>query len=620
MILVSPAGGMPEDEPEGFLDAWGGEVVAPAYLPGDGLHPPVAIRFALLHPAHGVALLDLMPDAVPGAAERFRAAWWARYPADGRGGGGPGLDGLGLHKHGLDGRGGGGPPVVYRSLSAADRWRLTVVLDSAFAAEPGRGGRGWGGPSLDGADWMARARALLSAAAAPAGAAMMAPAPLAIAPEAAPILLPAEPAKAMGGAPVAKPSVPAAAMVAAASLRPGPLRRSLPLVLLLLVGAGGAAWTGYLPLAGDQGLAGGGPDGGGPGGVGAGTAPGGPLPAPAAVDLAVPAAGPGVAVAQEQGAGERFVPKVADRPAAAAEGQEEGSAPGGLPDAGMSVAAAPFPEIEEPPHADAAPLPVPGTGLGTVPTPAAVPLPSLAYEPTPLPAGIGAGIDLAGPAWPLAAFPVAAFPMAALPVAGEPLAALPEEELPAPPSGLLGTGLLGAGLPAAGPPGAGSLGTSLAGAGPPGVGPALPALPAAVGFGVPPLPGPAVVPVAVSAPGRPPGGPPGPVAPEMLAALVRRGDAMMAIGDVSAARLLYERAAAAGSGAAATALGRSYDPAALATLRVRGLRGDAAAAAAWYRRGVSLGDPEAMGLARRLGAGPDAGSAAGVAAGPGEGG
>jgi TPR repeat protein len=92
------------------------------------------------------------------------------------------------------------------------------------------------------------------------------------------------------------------------------------------------------------------------------------------------------------------------------------------------------------------------------------------------------------------------------------------------------------------------------------------------------------------------------MAPELLMALVRRGDAMLAVGDVSAARLLYERAASAGSGPAATAMGRTYDPTVLAALGVRGLRPDPATALTWYRRATALGDAEAEPLARRLGA------------------
>lgn len=90
------------------------------------------------------------------------------------------------------------------------------------------------------------------------------------------------------------------------------------------------------------------------------------------------------------------------------------------------------------------------------------------------------------------------------------------------------------------------------------------------------------------------------MAPAMIAALTRRGDQMLAIGDISAARLLYERAAAAGSGAAALALGRTYDPAAMAQLGARGLRPDPETAAAWYRRAQALGEQEAEPLLRAL--------------------
>ncbi len=90
------------------------------------------------------------------------------------------------------------------------------------------------------------------------------------------------------------------------------------------------------------------------------------------------------------------------------------------------------------------------------------------------------------------------------------------------------------------------------------------------------------------------------MAPELLEAMVRRGDAMLAVGDVSGARLLFERAVSGGSAAAATALGRTYDPLVLETLSVRGLRPDAEVAASWYRRGIALGDPIAELLARRL--------------------
>jgi TPR repeat protein len=68
---------------------------------------------------------------------------------------------------------------------------------------------------------------------------------------------------------------------------------------------------------------------------------------------------------------------------------------------------------------------------------------------------------------------------------------------------------------------------------------------------------------------------------------------MLDIGNVTAARLLYERAAAAGSGRAALAAGRTYDPAVLGALNARGLRPDPDAAAAWYRQALALSEADA---------------------------
>ena len=76
--------------------------------------------------------------------------------------------------------------------------------------------------------------------------------------------------------------------------------------------------------------------------------------------------------------------------------------------------------------------------------------------------------------------------------------------------------------------------------------------------------------------------------PALLAGLLRRGDALLALGDVSAARRFFERAAEAGSAAGARAAGRTHDPAVLAALGVRGIRPDPEAAAAWYRRADAL--------------------------------
>ena len=76
------------------------------------------------------------------------------------------------------------------------------------------------------------------------------------------------------------------------------------------------------------------------------------------------------------------------------------------------------------------------------------------------------------------------------------------------------------------------------------------------------------------------------------AALLRRGHALLALGDISAARRFFERAALAGSAEAALAAGGTYDPGVLATLRVSGIQPDPAAAA-WYRRAAALGAAEA---------------------------
>jgi TPR repeat protein len=64
---------------------------------------------------------------------------------------------------------------------------------------------------------------------------------------------------------------------------------------------------------------------------------------------------------------------------------------------------------------------------------------------------------------------------------------------------------------------------------------------------------------------------------------------MVDLGDISAARRFYERAAAAGNGRAAAAAGRTYDPAFLAGIRA-GIQADPEAASAWYRRAAALGE------------------------------
>jgi TPR repeat protein len=71
--------------------------------------------------------------------------------------------------------------------------------------------------------------------------------------------------------------------------------------------------------------------------------------------------------------------------------------------------------------------------------------------------------------------------------------------------------------------------------------------------------------------------------------LVDRGDELMKRADVSAGRLFYERAADAGIPEAALRLGASYDPAFLTRAGIKGVQGDPALAARWYKRARDLG-------------------------------
>src|SRR5271166_3422643 len=93
---------------------------------------------------------------------------------------------------------------------------------------------------------------------------------------------------------------------------------------------------------------------------------------------------------------------------------------------------------------------------------------------------------------------------------------------------------------------------------------------------------------------------PPPSTPPNLTLLLSRGDAMLVLGDISAARLLYQRASALGSARAATAIGKTYDPAFLTSIRASGVTADRTAAAAWYCKGAALGDQEGADRLARL--------------------
>ncbi len=81
---------------------------------------------------------------------------------------------------------------------------------------------------------------------------------------------------------------------------------------------------------------------------------------------------------------------------------------------------------------------------------------------------------------------------------------------------------------------------------------------------------------------------PQPMSADLMAALNQRGKESLDLGDVAAARLLFQRAAEAGNANAATALGKTYDPL------------DPQKAAEWYAKAAKLGDKEAAGLLQRL--------------------
>ena len=85
--------------------------------------------------------------------------------------------------------------------------------------------------------------------------------------------------------------------------------------------------------------------------------------------------------------------------------------------------------------------------------------------------------------------------------------------------------------------------------------------------------------------------------PNEIASLLKRGDALIASGDLAAARLVLRRAADAGDAHAAMTLAETYDPAILEKLGVHGLVPDVAMARDWYEKAKKLGAAEAT---RRL--------------------
>lgn len=85
--------------------------------------------------------------------------------------------------------------------------------------------------------------------------------------------------------------------------------------------------------------------------------------------------------------------------------------------------------------------------------------------------------------------------------------------------------------------------------------------------------------------------------PREVAALIRRGQDLLASGDVQSARLLLMRGAEARDARAALLVGTTYDPAQLRQVGADGPLADAAQARTWYQRAKEWGEPDAQ---RRL--------------------
>jgi hypothetical protein len=82
--------------------------------------------------------------------------------------------------------------------------------------------------------------------------------------------------------------------------------------------------------------------------------------------------------------------------------------------------------------------------------------------------------------------------------------------------------------------------------------------------------------------------------PKEVAALIRRGQDLLASGDVQSARLLLMRGAEARDARAALLVGTTYDPALLRQIGADGPLADAAQARTWYQRAKEWGEPDAQ--------------------------
>ena len=86
--------------------------------------------------------------------------------------------------------------------------------------------------------------------------------------------------------------------------------------------------------------------------------------------------------------------------------------------------------------------------------------------------------------------------------------------------------------------------------------------------------------------------------PDELAVLLKRAKGLLAIGDITSARLLLERAADAQEPEAALMLAGTYDPQVLGSQDLRSVAPDPDAARVWYQKAAQMGSADAK---RRLG-------------------
>jgi hypothetical protein len=84
-----------------------------------------------------------------------------------------------------------------------------------------------------------------------------------------------------------------------------------------------------------------------------------------------------------------------------------------------------------------------------------------------------------------------------------------------------------------------------------------------------------------------------PLPQDEVASLLKRGQDLLAVGDIASARLLLTLVAEAGNPEACFILAGTFDPTVLPNLRAVGVRGDPAKARAWYARAAELGSLEA---------------------------